>query len=309
MSSGRTGTASWARIGPASTSSGGDVHRAAGDLHAVGERVLDRVPARERGSSAGWVLRIRPGEGVEDRLVEDRAEARPWPPGRPRASCRASTTRGVGRPGRSRRRSSSRSTTTAATPARAATSVAPHGRSTTHGDDRQRAVEHGVEDRPAPRGQHPDRARSEPYQRGTARPAVRGRADRGSRSSRLTVAPTTRRTGRHTWISTSSLPGDKLIAGCGDRPVHLLVPALVQGRRTAAPSVGGVSRLQRLGRRLPVRPLPAAPRPAPMAAIVDRLEPSRRHQPARPARRRGARPCSIAGGARRVPRPPQAPHR
>ena len=48
VSSGRTGTDSWARIGPSSTSSVREVHRAACHLHPGRERVAHRVPALER---------------------------------------------------------------------------------------------------------------------------------------------------------------------------------------------------------------------------------------------------------------------
>lgn len=36
------------------------VHRSAGDLHPVGQRVSDTVLPGKAGSSAGWVLRVRP---------------------------------------------------------------------------------------------------------------------------------------------------------------------------------------------------------------------------------------------------------
>ena len=158
VSSGRTGTASWARIGPVVDLEGGEVHGAAGDLHARGQRVVHRVPALERRQQRGMGVDDPAGEGVVDRLGEDGAEAGH----RHQVDVVAA---------RARRRTSwvyatrsksapklVRSTSSAATPAssaiaeRAARAVGEHDR------DGQVGVEHGAQDGAAPRCQHRETA-------------------------------------------------------------------------------------------------------------------------------------------------------
>ena len=76
VSSSSTGTASWARIGPESTSSVTRCTVQPGDLHAGGERVAHRVPALERGQQRRMRVHGPAAERVDERLRQDRAEAR-----------------------------------------------------------------------------------------------------------------------------------------------------------------------------------------------------------------------------------------
>ncbi len=74
VSSGRTATSSWARIGPASMST-----VARWTVHPVTVAPAARASSTacqpgKAGSSAGWVFRIRPAVGVVGRLREDGAE-------------------------------------------------------------------------------------------------------------------------------------------------------------------------------------------------------------------------------------------
>ena len=120
VSSGRTATGLLGQDRPGVDLGRGDVHGAAGDLHAGGERVARRRARRGTTAAAtGWVLRMRPGES-------GRTSA--WPrighePGhgderRRRAASSASITScGVGDAVEARRRSEVRSTSAAVTPA------------------------------------------------------------------------------------------------------------------------------------------------------------------------------------------------
>ena len=75
VSPGSTRTASWARIGPASTSRVDDVDGDARDLHPGGERIAHRMPAREGRQQRRVGVDDATFVDVEHRLVEDRAEA------------------------------------------------------------------------------------------------------------------------------------------------------------------------------------------------------------------------------------------
>ena len=83
VSPGRTGTTSWARIGPASISTVArcTVHPVSGTPAAR----ASRTPCQpgKAGSRAGCVFRMRSGKGPVHRLGHARSRSRPWPPGRP----------------------------------------------------------------------------------------------------------------------------------------------------------------------------------------------------------------------------------
>ena len=55
----------------------GDMHGAAGDLDAIRKGITHRVPALERRQQRGVRVDHTTSERVEERLGEDRAEARP----------------------------------------------------------------------------------------------------------------------------------------------------------------------------------------------------------------------------------------
>ena len=154
MSSGRTGTASCARIGPSSTSSRARCTVQPGDLDARGQRVVDRVPALERGQQRGVGVDDAVGEGVVDRLRRGWCRSRPSRSGRPRDGRGRRAPRGCTRRGRSRRRRSCARPARSATPAASAMPSAPHGRSASTTAMGRSLVEHGAQDRAAPRRQH-----------------------------------------------------------------------------------------------------------------------------------------------------------
>src|SRR5262249_31062130 len=134
---------------------GGDVDGAAGDLHAVGKGVLDAVPAGERRQECGGGVQDPAAVAVEDQAVQDRAV-----PGHG-DQVDVRLVKGGDHPLGVR------------CPVEGLAEVVPFdhrggdpgpggdvdgtaGTVDHDGHDGQRALEDGVEDRPAPRGQHTD---------------------------------------------------------------------------------------------------------------------------------------------------------
>ena len=134
-SSGRTGTDSWARIGPASTSSVATWIVQPGDLHAV-RPSASRTACQPLNDGQEGRVRVQDAVGEARRGSPRRRRCR----SRPSRRARSRHPRGPSRPrpctprGRSPSPKLVRSTSTASTPCAAATSSARDGRSTTTRD-------------------------------------------------------------------------------------------------------------------------------------------------------------------------------